>query len=430
MAGLDVLVLGSGAREHALAWRVARDESVSRVRIAPGNAGTAAVGRNVPTLNPNDGDAVARYAANERIGLVIVGPELPLASGVADALETALVPVAGPTRAAARLEWSKAYAKQQLRRAGIATADAVVFSDPDEAILHVRAADRVPVVKADWLAAGKGVVVPEDVAAAEQAIRSIFTNAPPGASVVLEERLSGEEVSVFALVCGDRVAPLGAARDYKRLLDADAGPNTGGMGSYAPVAGFDASRLEAAVGDIFEPLAWRMARDGTPYRGVLYAGLMLTADGPMVLEFNVRFGDPEAQALLPRIDGDLAQALLGVATNDAGLMQGSIAERGDAACAVVVAAEGYPDHPVAGRPIDNVEPATPGDDGSVLCFHGATRRARDGRYETTGGRVVTLVGRGRDLAAAREAAYRAVAGVQLEGAQHRTDVAAPPASPA
>jgi phosphoribosylamine--glycine ligase len=421
VAGLDVLILGSGAREHALAWRLARDESVARVSIAPGNGGTAAVGRNLPELNPLDPAAVARYAANQRIGLVVVGPEAPLAAGVVDALEQASVPVFGPTREAARLESSKAFAKDVMRRAGVATAESATFTEADAALDHARRSRQQLVVKADWLAAGKGVVVPADLAETETAIRDLFDHAPGGARLLLEERLEGREVSVFALVCGQRIVPLGAACDYKRLRDGDIGPNTGGMGAYSPVAWFGQREVEASVAEIFEPVAWRMARDGNPYRGVLYAGLMVTDQGPMVLEFNARFGDPEAQVLLPRLDGDLAQALLGVATNDFGLMEESVALGRSAAVGVVVAGEGYPESPATGRPIGGAEPADAGNDGPVLCFHGATRGAGSG-YEGIGGRVATFVGLGDDIAAARAAAYQGLTGCVLEGEQHRSDI--------
>jgi phosphoribosylamine--glycine ligase len=419
--GLDVLVLGSGAREHALAWRLARDESVAQVSIAPGNGGTAAVGRNLPELNPLDPAAVARYAANQRVDLVVVGPETPLAAGVADALELASVPVFGPTREAARLESSKAFAKQQMRRAGVPTAEGEAFGEREAALAYARRSQRPLVVKADWLAAGKGVLVPSDAEQTGAAVRELFAAAPRGGRVILEERLSGREVSVFGLICGQRVVPLAAACDYKRLRDGDAGPNTGGMGTYSPVPWFGQRDVEAVAADIFEPVAWRMARDGIPYRGILYAGLMVTSDGPVVLEFNARFGDPEAQVLLPRLEGDLAQALLGVATNDVGLMEGSVQLNARSAVGVVIASEGYPDAPVGSRAIEGVEPAEPGDDGPILCFHGATRRTRDG-YETTGGRAVTFVGVADDLTDARDAAYRGVAGATLEGGQHRSDI--------
>jgi phosphoribosylamine--glycine ligase len=417
-----VLVLGGGGREHALAWRLARDESVERVGIAPGNGGTSAVAETVPDLPIGDPAAVARYAARERYDLVVVGPEAPLAAGVADALRTASVPVFGPSRAAARLESSKVFAKEQLRRAGIATAGSAIFDDVEEAVAFARSSDRPPVVKADWLAAGKGVVVPETGEAAEAAIRDLFTGAPRGARVLLEERLEGREVSVFALVSDEAAFPLAAACDYKRLGDGDVGPNTGGMGAYAPVPWFGPAKVEEAVATIFEPIAWRMDRDGSPYRGVLYAGLMLTEEGPMVLEFNARFGDPEAQVLLPLLDGDLATAMLAVARGERGAMGGSLAMGSGAAVAVVVASGGYPEAPAIGLPLTGAEPSGPGDGGPLLCFHAGTAATRVG-YESSGGRVVSVVGLGPDLVNARRSAYEGVAGIGLEGSQHRTDIA-------
>jgi phosphoribosylamine--glycine ligase len=419
---MEVLVLGGGGREHALAWRLGRDEGVRRVRIAPGNGGTAAVAEAVDGLDILEPAAVARHAARERYDLVVIGPEAPLAAGVADELAATRIPVFGPSRAAARLESSKAFAKRQLERAGIPTASAEVVADPQEALALIGAAERPPVVKADWLAAGKGVVVPETHDEAADAVRRLFEGVAPGARVVLEERLAGREVSVFALVSDATVVPLAAACDYKRLSDGDVGPNTGGMGAYGPVPWFGDRAIEEAAAEVFEPIAWRMARDGFPYRGVLYAGLMLTDDGPMVLEFNARFGDPEAQVILPMLDGELAPALLGAATGDRGSMEGSLTARAGAAVGIVVAAEGYPDAPVDGRPITGVDPAGTADDGEVLVFHSGTRRAAEGGFATTGGRVVTVVGRGADLAAAREVASRAVDDVALAGGQHRTDI--------
>jgi phosphoribosylamine--glycine ligase len=418
---VDVLVLGSGAREHALAWRLARDEGVRHVRIAPGNGGTAAVGESID-LDPTDPLAVTRHAVRERYDLVVIGPEAPLAAGVADELAAARIPAFGPTRAAARLESSKAFAKRQLERAKVPTAGSATFADPDAAIAHVRSTDRPPVVKADWLAAGKGVIVPETVEEAEVAVRDLFSTVAPGARVVLEERLDGTEVSAFALVSDATVAPLAAARDYKRLGDGDAGPNTGGMGAFAPVPWFGRDALERAAAEVFEPIAWRMARDGTPYRGVLYAGLMLTDEGPMVLEFNARFGDPEAQVVLPLLDGELAAALLGCALGERELMEGSTRIATGAAVGVVVASEGYPDAPVTGRPLEGAEPSSPTDDGNVLCFHASTRRRSDGTAASSGGRVVTIVGLGPTHSDARAVAYRGVDEVRLEGATYRRDV--------
>jgi phosphoribosylamine--glycine ligase len=419
---MRVLVLGGGAREHALAWRLRQDEGVERVWIAPGNGGTPAVAETVQHLDILDPGAVARHAGRERYDLVVIGPEAPLAAGVADALRQASVPVFGPSRAAARLESSKAFAKEQLQRADVPTAPSAVFDDVGEALDYARASDAPPVVKADWLAAGKGVVVPDSYEAAEGAIRDLLGIAPPGGRLLLEERLVGREVSVFALVSDDGVVPLGAACDYKRLRDGDEGPNTGGMGAYAPVPWFGPVEVDQAVATIFEPIAWRMARDGSPYRGVLYAGLMLTEAGPMVLEFNARFGDPEAQVLLPLLDGDLAMALLGVAEGDRGAMEGSLAIRTGAAVAVVVASDGYPDAPVIGLALGGVDPSGPDDAGPVLRFHAGTSASGQG-YRTSGGRVVSVVGLGPDIAAAREAAYQGIAGIDLDGSQHRTDIA-------
>ena len=423
MSGLDILVLGGGAREHALAWRLSRDDGVARVRIAPGNGGTRAVAESVPDLNPTNASAVVRHAARERYDLVVIGPEAPLAAGVADALDQARIPVFGPTRAAARLESSKAYAKRQMERAGVPTPAARAFTDAAAALTHARAetaAGRGLVVKADWLAGGKGVLVPDSLQATEGAIHSLMDHA--GAQVVLEERLMGREVSAFALVSGESVVPVAAACDYKRLGDGETGPNTGGMGAYAPVPGFGREALDAVMGSVFEPIAWLMGRDGVPYRGVLYAGLMLTESGPMVLEFNARFGDPEAQVVLPMLEGDLAGALLGVATQDRGAMESSLGIRAGAAVGVVVASEGYPDAPALGRELRGAEPSSSGDDGDLLCFHAGTRATASG-LESSGGRVVTFVGRGTDLGAAREAVYRGVAGCELAGRQYRSDIA-------
>jgi phosphoribosylamine--glycine ligase len=419
---VEILVLGSGAREHALAWRLARDAGGHAIRIAPGNGGTPAVAETVAELDILDPVAVARHASRERYELVVVGSEAPLAAGVADALQQAGIAVFGPSRDAARLESSKAFAKRQMQRAGIPTAGSATFTDATAAVEHARRQERPPVVKADWLAAGKGVVVPETVEDAEAAIRSLLGGATPGSALLLEERLGGREVSVFALVSGEAVVPLGAACDYKRLRDGDIGPNTGGMGAYSPVPWFGAREVEATVASVFEPIAWRMARDGIPYRGVLYAGLMVTDSGPMVLEFNARLGDPEAQVLLPLLDGELADALLGTAGGDAGRMAGSVGLGGRAAVGVVLASEGYPDAVTGGRPLRGAEPSGPADDGPMLCFHAATH-AVDGGYLSSGGRVATFVGLGADLAAARGAAYGGLAVADLESGQFRTDIA-------
>jgi phosphoribosylamine---glycine ligase len=417
---MRILVLGGGAREHAIAWRLSRDEGAHQLRIAPGNGGTAAVAEAVPDLDMLDPVAVARHASRERYDLVVLGPDAVVAAGVADALGQAGITAFGPTRAAARLESSKAFAKEQMRRAGVPTAEARTFTDAGAALVHLRSLERPPVVKADWLAAGKGVVVPETHDQAADAVRSLLDGAA-GATLVLEERLEGREVSAFAMVSDQVVVPLGAARDYKRLGEGDAGPNTGGMGAYAPVPWFAEGDLGAVVASVFEPIAWRMSADGTPYRGVLYAGLMVTDRGPLVLEFNARFGDPEAQVLMPLLDGDLAAALAGTATGDRSAMEGSAAIGRGAAVGVVLASEGYPEAPVTGRALIGADPAGPDDGGPLLCFHAGTR-AGEGGLLTSGGRVATFVGLGPDHSEARHRAYAGIGQAQLEGGQHRPDV--------
>ncbi len=417
---MRILVLGGGAREHAIAWRLARDEAAHDLRIAAGNGGTAAVAETVADLDPLDPVEVARHASRERYELVVLGPDAVVAAGVADALGQAGIPAFGPTRAAARLEWSKAFAKDQMRRAGIPTADARAFTDVDSALDHLRALERPPVVKADWLALGKGVVVCDTHEQAANAVRSLLDGADAGATLVLEERLEGREVSAFALLSDQVVVPWGAARDYKRLGDGDAGPNTGGMGAYSPVPWFGPREVEAVMERVFEPIAWQMSRDGTPYRGVLYAGLMLTEHGPMVLEFNARFGDPEAQVLVPLLDGDLAAAMLGTARGDRAAMESSVGSSG-AAVGVVLASEGYPGPPVTGRPISGADPAGPDDGGPVICFHAGTSADGAG-HVTSGGRVATFVGIGADHAEARERAYGGIVQAVLDGAQHRSDI--------
>jgi phosphoribosylamine--glycine ligase len=416
-----ILIVGSGGREHALAWKLAAEPGINEVLVAPGSAGIATEPRvrceGVDPLDPAAVVAVARRFAPE---LVVIGPEAPLAAGVADALTEAGFAVFGPTAAAAQIESSKAFCREVAEAAGVPMARGRAFAqtDPSSGLAYAMGLDhdgRV-VIKADGLAAGKGVTVCESVDEAAEAI-----SAQPDAFVV-EERLAGREASVIALCDGRSAIPLPIARDHKRLRDGDIGPNTGGMGAYSPVPWFGTRELEEATASIFEPIAWRMARDGTPYRGVLYAGLMLTDAGPMVLEFNARFGDPEAQVLLPLLEGGLSQALLATATGDRAAMEGAVGLDGRSAVGVVVAAEGYPANPVSGRALVGAEPTAADDAGPLLRFHAGTQRAADGSYWSSGGRVVTIVGIADDLAAAREVAYRGVADVQLEGGQHRADI--------
>ncbi len=403
---MNVLLVGSGGREHALAWRLSHCASVRSLHAAPGNPGIAQLGTCHP-VRAEDGEGLLAQAHGIGADLVVIGPEAPLVAGVGDQLRRAGLAVFGPSAAAARIEGSKSFAKEVMAAAGVPTAETMAVARPP------------CVVKADGLAAGKGVHVCTTQAELDAALRAVTAL---GDAFVVEELLEGEEVSVFALCDGRQALVLPAAQDFKRVGDGDAGPNTGGMGAYAPVPWFGPRDVEATLATIFEPIAWRMARDGAPYRGVLYAGLMLTDAGPMVLEFNARFGDPEAQVLLPLLDGDLAGALRGTAAGDRAAMESVALATDRAAVGIVLAAEGYPDAPISGRPLRGADPAAAGDEGPQLCFHAGTRRAGDG-HVSTGGRVVTFVGTGSDHAAGREQAMAAVTAAELEGGQHRSDIA-------
>jgi phosphoribosylamine--glycine ligase len=402
LALVKVLIVGSGGREHALAWKIAQSERLTELHAAPGNPGIAALGRCHP-IRMDDVEGLLGLCRQHEIDLVVVGPEAPLVAGVADSLRRAGVAVFGPSKAAARIEGSKAFAKEVMDAAAVPTAALL-----DEA--------RAPcVVKADGLAAGKGVFVcrtQEEADAALDRARAL------GSDVVMEELLEGEEVSLFALCDGRRAVPLAPAQDSKRLLDGDEGPNTGGMGSYSPVPLLDEDDVEELAGLVHRPVIAELARRGTPFVGLLYAGLMLTDAGPRVLEFNCRFGDPETQALLPRIEADLLEALAAGAHGD---LTGVELEAGRlAAVAVVLAAGGYPDDPETGVAIGGVEVA--GATGA-LVFHAGTA-LRHGELVSAGGRVLNVVGTGHSVAEAREQAYAAVEQIDFPGSQYRTDVAA------
>lgn len=416
---MRVLVIGSGGREHAIAWTLHR-EGVT-ISCTPGNPGIAEIAECFPSSS--QGPASLAEAALEReIDLTVVGPEAPLAAGVVDVFARQGLRVFGPTQAAAALESSKAFMKRLCHRYGIPTAPFQIFESPSLAIEHVRRAGRALVIKADGLAAGKGVTVAptaEEGVAAVEALMIARRFGEAGASVVIEEALEGEEVSVFALCDGTAVAPLMPVQDHKRLLDGDRGPNTGGMGAYAPVPVVSPTLLERITDEILEPAMWAMAQEGRPYRGVLFAGVMLTPDGPQVLEFNVRLGDPEAQVLLPLLDGGFTAAL------DAVLSE-SVARwaprwhPGSAVC-VVLGSEGYPDAPRAGRAIGGLPEAAACD--GVLVFHAGTAM-REGRLTSAGGRVLNVVGQGPALQEARGRAYRAAEMVQYEGKVFRRDIGA------
>jgi len=399
---MRVLVIGSGGREHALAWALSASPLLAKLWVAPGNPGTALIAENIGIAALHT-ERLVQFARDNEIDLVVPGPEGPLVAGLADAMAEAGIRCIGPTAAAARLEGSKAFAKQFCDAAAIPTALWEQFTDAEAAREFIRRRGAPVVVKADGLASGKGVVVAATVEEAEAALDTIMRDrafGDSGAAVVVEECLVGEEVSLFALCDGTDAVFLGAAQDHKRLGDGDAGPNTGGMGAISPVPGFDPA---AAMDGFIRPALSEMARRGTPFRGVLFAGLMLTADGAKLIEYNVRFGDPECQALLPRLRSDLLPALLAACDGELGRFD--LRWNDAATVAVVLAAPGYPAAPEPGSDIGDLSAAAavPG----ALVFQAGTR-VESGRLLADGGRVLTICGTGADLAAARGVAYRAV----------------------
>ena len=418
-APFSVLVVGAGAREHALVWALAQSPLVRELWAAPGNPGIASLA-NVVDLSVTDVAAIADWAAEREIGLVVVGPEAPLALGLADRLRERGIPVFGAGRAAAELEWSKAFAKAFMRRHRIPTAAYAVFDDLPAALDYARDAAYPLVVKADGLAAGKGVVICQTPAAAAAAIRAMLVEGAfgeAGGRVVIESFLAGEELSVIALVDGERIAALPVARDYKRLRDGGAGPNTGGMGSYAPVTNLAPDLLDVVRQTVLQPAVAGLRAEGRPYRGALYAGLMLTPDGPQVLEFNCRFGDPETQVILPLLESDLALLLRDCALGQ--LDPDVVAARPGAAACVVLAAPGYPEKPRTGDPITGIAEAS---ERGALVFHAGTV-LKDGRLVTNGGRVLSVVGTGSDLTEAAELAYHTAKAIRFDGMQMRRDIA-------
>jgi len=413
-----VLVIGSGGREHALVWALSRSPQQPLLYCAPGNAGTAALATNVD-LAPTDIPGLAEFAAAERIGLTVAGPEAPLAAGLVDEFERRGLRCFGPTQAAAQIESSKVFARQLVHEARVPGPAYEVFEYADQARAYARECHLPAVFKADGLAAGKGVLIARDRAAAEGAVEALMvarTFGDAGKRIVVEEYLEGDEASVMALCDGETVALLPAARDYKRLLDDDEGPNTGGMGAFAPHPGVDAAMQETLLHTVFEPTLAALRQRGTPYRGVLYAGLMLTADGPKVMEFNCRFGDPETEVVLPLLEGDVLALLQAAAL---GALRTTPVRVAVGACVcVVLASEGYPFSVRKGEAISGLdEPAA----GGALVFHAGTAK-RDGQTVTAGGRVVSVTATGSDLDAARARAYAAAEHIHFEGMQYRRDI--------
>ncbi|NYI70704.1 phosphoribosylamine--glycine ligase [Naumannella cuiyingiana] len=407
-----VLVLGSGGREHALAAAIARDPAVESVHCAPGNPGTATVATN-HDVDPADGAAVVRLAAAIGADLVVIGPEVPLVAGVADDLREAGVAVFGPGADAARLEGSKAFAKEVMAAAGIPTAAARVCEDAEQAAAALDEFGAPYVVKDDGLAAGKGVVVTDDRAAALAHARSC-------GRVIIEEYLDGPEVSLFAITDGVSVRPLQPAQDFKRAHDGDAGPNTGGMGAYTPLDWAPDDLVEQTVATVIQPAVDELRRRGTPFAGLVYAGLALTSRGLRVVEFNARFGDPETQPLLSLLESPLAQVLYAAATGRLA-DQPPLAFAAGYAVGVVLAAEGYPAAPVKGGVITG--PDGLADDEAARVLHAGTARDAEGRLIAAGGRVLTVVGNGPSLAQARAEAYRLLGKIELPGGFSRSDIA-------
>ncbi len=419
---MKVLVVGGGGREHALCWRLAQDPTVTRVLAAPGNAGIAEVADCLPDVGAEDLDAVARLVEHEAVDLTVIGPEAPLVAGLGDRLRTAGHNVFGPNAAPARIEGSKAFAKEVMARRGVPTARSGAFDDVGTAVAFVDELDGAAVVKADGLAAGKGVTVATDRQTAVAAIDRCLVDGVFGAAgrtIVVEELLEGPEVSVFAVTDGrGNCVLLDAVQDHKRIGEGDSGPNTGGMGAYSPVPALDQQTATRILDTVIAPVVDELR----PYRGVLFAGMMLTSEGPKVLEFNCRFGDPETEVLMPRMPYSVGTLLHACATGRLAYEAGHAGFDDGAAVTVVIASEGYPGPYEIGRPIVGVGDAMTIE--GVTVFHAGTDRDSSGRLVTAGGRVFAVTGRGSSLSEARERAYRGVTEIHFDGMQFRTDIAA------
>ncbi|MEM9709729.1 MAG: phosphoribosylamine--glycine ligase [Pseudomonadota bacterium] len=411
---MNILILGGGGREHALAWAVAQNPKCDRLVVAPGNAGIAEIAE-CAALDPMDGAAVAEFAAEESIGLVIVGPEAPLVAGVADRVREAGIAVFGPSAAAARLEASKAFTKDVADAAGVPTAAWARFDAVGPAKAYLAEKGAPIVVKADGLAAGKGVVVAETLAEAEATVDKLLD--APGAEIVIEEFMAGEEASFFVLADGTDILPIGTAQDHKRIGEGDTGPNTGGMGAYSPAPILDDAMVARTVDEIIRPTLAEMARRGAPYQGVLYAGLMIENGAPRLVEYNVRFGDPEAQVLMMRLGAQVLDAVQACAEGHLGEVHLNWAN--DHAMTVVMAAPGYPGEVEKGAVIGGLDGMTASS--KAALFHAGTARD-EGRVVANGGRVLNATARGASLTEAREAAYALVKAVDFPGAQVRRDI--------
>ncbi len=415
---MKVLVVGSGGREHALAWKLAQSGKVSKVYGAPGNPGIAQIGQCID-IPVTEIKALADFAEKEGIDLTVVGPEAPLVAGIVDEFESRGLKIFGPSKQAARLEGSKAFAKEMMKKYGVPTADFKVFSDPEEAKRYVEEKGAPIVVKADGLAAGKGVVVAKSVEEAIEAIERIMVEkvfGSAGDKVVIEDCLFGEEASYLVITDGERFIPLATAQDHKAVFDGDKGPNTGGMGAYSP-APVLSEELESEVQErVIKPILEGMRKEGHPFKGVLYAGLMVTDEGVKVLEFNVRFGDPEAQAILRRLDSDLFDVCMSVSE---GKLVDELKWKPETSICVVLASKGYPGKYEKGKVITGIEEAEKIP--TVVVFHAGTK-IENGKLVTNGGRVLNVTALGKDIFEARERVYRAVEKIYFEGMHYRKDI--------
>ncbi|MDH4068148.1 MAG: phosphoribosylamine--glycine ligase [Dehalococcoidia bacterium] len=416
---MKILVVGSGGREHTLVWKIAQSPRVAKVFAAPGNAGTAATAENL-NLRPTDIEGLGKAAKEKGVDLVIVGPEAPLASGIVDYFDRLGIPIFGPTQAATQIESSKVFARNLMEKYGIPCPQGAVFSSYSEAREYLRKQRPPFVIKADGLAAGKGVVIANSLAEADKAVgdimeAKIFGSA--GDRVVIDEYLRGREVSLIAFTDGRTVSAMVPACDYKKIGDGDQGSNTGGMGSYSPPGFFSAEMTEKVARDVLLPTVKAMAKEGLPYKGVLYAGLMIDDGEPVVLEFNARFGDPETQVVLPLLKSDLVDILVAVVRGNLDRVK---IEWGSEYCVgVVMSSGGYPGSYKTGFPIQGIDSV----DKDVLVFHAGTKLGNDGTIYTDGGRVLTVVGVGRDMVEAREKVYRNIPSIHFDGGYYRKDIA-------
>jgi len=417
---MRILVIGGGGREHAIVWALAKSERVEQIYCAPGNAGIAEIAECVP-IAVDKFEELADFAAQQAIDLVVVGPDDPLAGGIVDVFEARNIPAFGPRQNAAEIEGSKIFMKNLLKKYDIPTAKYETFTDFEQALSYLRQQSAPIVVKADGLAAGKGVTVAFSLEEAEQALRDMMIDKKFGASggqVVIEEFMEGQEMSILAFVDGETVRAMVPAQDHKPVFDNDKGPNTGGMGTYSPLPHIDPALVEDAIENIIKPTAKAMVSEGRPFRGVLFAGLIITQTGVKTIEFNARMGDPETQVVLPRLKTELLDVIEAA-------MNGKLAEldiewSDEAAVCVVAASEGYPASYPKGRVISGLDAAK---EQGALVFHAGTDQ-KDGQYVTNGGRVLGIVGRGRDIAEARARAYEAAAVIHFDGMHTRTDIAA------